>query len=507
MRRAILHLTFLLLLQQAGAQTKATAAKDTASLIKKELSLPVKTKNFVVINGTRINYTATTGYLQIKTEDGKPRGNFFFIAYTRDDAGDVAKRPVTFTFNGGPGSSSVWLHMGVMGPKRILMTDDGASLQPPYSYVPNEYSWLDKTDLVFIDPIGTGYSRAADGVDKAQFHGYVEDIESVGEFIRLYTTQNKRWASPKFLAGESYGTTRAAGLSNYLQTKYNMYLNGVVLISSVLNFGTILFGIGNDLPYSLYLPSYAATAWYYKKLPADLQQKELSVLLKEVENFSLNDYTTALMKGSKLSEGEHTAMAKKLSRYTGLSEAIIRQADLRINLPVFNKELLRKEGKTVGRLDSRFTGTDFDNTGAATDYDPSYSSVIAGPYTASVLDYFTKELNYTSDLQYYILGGGIAKWNYSNVQNKYLNVAEDLRQAMAKNPFLKVWVLGGYYDFATPYFAAEYVVKHMNLRPDQQKNIQFTYYPAGHMVYIHKPSLIQMKEEADLFYQTTLKPF
>ena len=235
-------------------------------------------------------------------------------------------------------------------------------------------------------------------------------------------------------------------------------------------------------------------------------QKPLPDLLKEVESFSINEYTTALMKGSKLSETDYSDMVKKISRYTGLSESIIRQNNLRINLPVYNKELLRKEGKTVGRLDARFTGLDYDNTGAATDYDPSYNSAIAGPFTAGILNYFTKELNYTNDLQYYILGGGVGKWNYSNVQNKYLNVAEDLRQAMTKNPFLKVWVLGGYYDFATPYFAAEYVVKHMNLRPEQQKNIKFTHYPTGHMVYIHKPSLIQMKKEADLFYQDALKP-
>ncbi|MEO6070795.1 MAG: peptidase S10 [Chitinophagaceae bacterium] len=505
MSRYLLYFFLLLSTIEAAAQTKS-GPKDSAAIFPKEISPPVKTKGSVLINGARINYTATTGYLQLKTEEGKAKANFFFVAYTKDDVSDISKRPVTYTFNGGPGSSSVWLHMGVMGPKRIVMTDDGGSLPPPYSYVDNEYSWLDQTDLVFIDPVGTGYSRAAAGEDKAQFQGYTEDIESVGEFIRLYTTQYKRWGSPKFLAGESYGTTRAAGLSNYLQTKYNLYLNGVVLISSVLNFGTILFGIGNDLPYSMYLPSYAATAWYYKKLAPDLLQKPLPDLLKEVESFSLNEYTTALMKGSKLSETDYSDMVKKISRYTGLSESIIRQNNLRINLPVYNKELLRKEGKTVGRLDARFTGLDYDNTGAATDYDPSYNSAIAGPFTAGILNYFTKELNYTNDLQYYILGGGVGKWNYSNVQNKYLNVAEDLRQAMTKNPFLKVWVLGGYYDFATPYFAAEYVVKHMNLRPEQQKNIKFTHYPTGHMVYIHKPSLIQMKKEADLFYQDALKP-
>ncbi|SFS61656.1 S10 family peptidase [Mucilaginibacter polytrichastri] len=464
----------------------------------------VKTKGSVTINGKVINYTATTGYLQLKTEEGKPRANIFYVSYTKDNPGDINKRPVTYAFNGGPGSATVWLHMGVIGPKRIVMSDKGGVLQPPYSYTNNEYSWLDNSDLVFIDPVGTGFSRAINGVDKSEFQGYNEDIQSVGEFIRLWTVENKRWGSPKFLAGESYGTTRAAGLSNYLQSAFKMYTNGVILISAVLNFQTILFGIGNDLPYSLYVPSYAATAWYYKKLAPDLQAKDIKTLIAEAESFALNEYTPALMKGDKLAPAEFNAMVTKLSRYTGLSEKFVRQANLRIDLPYFNKELLRSEGLTVGRLDSRFTGRDYDDTGSSTDFDPSNTGTISGPYTAGVMSYFGKELNYNNNLVYYTLGGGVGRWNYSNVQNKYLNVAEYMRQAMAQNPYLKIWVLGGYYDFACPYFASLYVLRHMGLRPEQQANIKFTYYESGHMIYINMPSLMQMKKDADEFYPSAL---
>jgi carboxypeptidase C (cathepsin A) len=493
------HLAFA---QQKPNENQKSTIEPTAQ--PKEQAT-VKTKGSVTINGKIINYTATTGYMPLKAEDGKLRANIFYVAYTKDNSGDIAKRPVTYTFNGGPGSSSVWLHMGVIGPKRIVMSAKGNALTPPYSYTNNEFSWLDQSDLVFIDPVGTGFSRAAPGVDRAEFQGYDEDIQSVGEFIKLYTTKNKRWGSPKFLAGESYGTTRAAGLSNYLQSAYKMYTNGVVLISAVLNFQTINFAIGNDLPFTLYLPSYAATSWYYKQLSPELQNKDLKSLLTEVENFSINEYATALMKGDRLTSTEYSSVVAKLHKYTGLTEDFIRSTNLRINLPQYNKELLRSEGKTVGRLDSRFTGRDFNDTGSSTEYDPSNTGTISGPYTAGALSYFGKELNYTNDLTYYILGGGIGKWNYSNVQNKYLNVAEYLRQAMSVNPSLKVWVLGGYYDFATPYFASEYVIKHMGLRPEQQKNINFTHYEAGHMLYIHMPSLKQMKIDADSFYKNTLQ--
>ncbi|MEA5401279.1 hypothetical protein VB776_00040 [Arcicella sp. DC2W] len=465
---------------------------------------PVITKHQTVINGQTISYTATTGYMVLKDEAGKAKGNVFFIAYTKDGITDITKRPVTYTFNGGPGSASVWLHMGAIGPKRILMSDKGDALAPPYKYINNEYSWLDKTDLVFIDPINTGYSRAVQGEDPKQFLGYVEDIESVGEFIRLYTVKYGRWSSPKFLAGESYGTTRSAGLSGYLQDKFNMYINGISLISSVLNFQTILFDKGNDLPNILYVPTYTAMAWYHKKIAKEYQG-DLQKTLREAESFALNEYATALMKGDLLPEDEKQKIVQKLSKLTGISETFIKNANLRIEISRFTKELLRDEGKTAGRLDGRFTGIDYDNVGERYEFDPSLDATISGPYSTTVNNYLRQELKYENDLAYLMLTGRVQPWNYNNVQNKYLNVAETLRQAMAKNPYLKVWIPSAYYDLATPYFAAEYVVSHMGLRPEQRKNVKFTYFESGHMMYIHKASLIKLKKEADEFYDETLK--
>lgn len=465
---------------------------------------PISTKHSFTINGQVINYTATTGYLQLKTEDGKPKANIFFVAYTKDGVTDRKTRPMTYTFNGGPGSSSVWLHMGIIGPKRVLMSDKGDVLPPPYSYVDNEYSWLDKTDMVFLDPVTTGYSRAVTGENDKQFHGYDEDIQSMGDAIRLYATRYDRWHSPKFLAGESYGTTRAAGLSEYLQSKYKFYLNGVVLISSILNMQTARFDIGNDLPFPLFLPTYAATAWYHKKLDADLQ-RDLKTTLKEVEAFALGEYHTALMKGSDLTAAEYENIVNKLSRYTGLSKDYIRQTNLRIDIHKFDKELRREEGLTVGRLDSRFTGRDYNDVGVTPEFDPSNDGTISGPYSAALNHYVRAELKFKNDLPYEILGGRVQPWNYNNVQNRYLNVAESLRKAMAVNPYLKVWVLCGYYDLATPYFAAEYTFSTMGLRPEQKKNVNFTYYEAGHMLYVHKPSLIQVKKDADKLYNDVMK--
>lgn len=465
---------------------------------------PVSTKHSITIKGQLISYTATTGYLQLATEEGKPKANIFFVAYTKDGVADQRKRPMTYTFNGGPGSSSVWLHMGIIGPKRVLMSDKGDVLPPPYRYVDNEYSWLDKTDMVFLDPVTTGYSRAVTGENDKQFHGYEEDIQSMGEAIRLYATRYDRWQSPKFLAGESYGTTRAAGLSEYLQSKYKFYLNGVVLISSILNMQTARFDIGNDLPFPLFLPTYTATAWYHKKLDADLQ-RDLKTTLKEVEAFALGEYHTALMKGNELSEAEYTGIVNKLSRYTGLSKAYIRQTNLRIDIHKFNKELRRGDGLTVGRLDSRFTGRDYNDVGVGPEFDPSNDGTISGPYSAALNHYVRAELKFKNDLPYEILGGRVQPWNYNNVQNRYLNVAESLRKAMAVNPYLKVWVLCGYYDLATPYFAAGYTFSTMGLRPEQKKNVNFTFYEAGHMLYVHKPSLVQVKKDADRLYDEVMK--
>ena len=462
----------------------------------------VTTQHRVTINGQAINYTATTGYLVLRTEEQKPRAKLFFVAYTKNNETNLAQRPITFAFNGGPGSSSVWLHLGALGPKRVLMTEQGKPLPPPYALVDNEYSWLDQTDLVFIDPVETGFSRPAKGVKKKEFTGFKQDIESVGDFIRLYTTRNGRWSSPKFLAGESYGTTRAAGLSGYLQDRHGMYLNGLMLISSILNFQTARFGRGNDLPYALFLPTYAAVAYYHNRLPEPVNN--LEEFLDEVEQFALGDYTLALMRGDSLSADQRVALANRLHRYTGLDTAYLRRTNYRIHISRFVKELRRDEGISVGRLDGRLTGRDYDDAGDQYDFDPSLDGTITGPYTATLNAYLHDELNYRNDLPYEILTGRVQPWDYSNVQNEFLNVAETLREAINKNPFLKVHVFNGYYDLATPYFATEYTFSHMHLRDSLSGNVSMSYYPAGHMMYIHQPSLVKMKQAVDAFIQSSV---
>jgi carboxypeptidase C (cathepsin A) len=459
----------------------------------------VKTKHSITIAGKVINYTATTGYMHMKADTGKVLAKIFFTYYAKDDE-DGAKRPVTFTFNGGPGSASLWLHMGGVGPKRVVLKDDGTATAAPYSYVPNEFSWLDKTDLVFIDPVSTGYSRAV-GESASKYHGFVEDIQSVGDFVRNFLSRYDRWASPKFLAGESYGTTRAAGLSKFLQDEHRIYINGVILISAVLNFGTNDYNIGNDLPRALYIPSYTAAAWYHKKLAPALQARPIADVLKESEQWAIGPYATALIKGGWMSEAEKTAIAEKMAYYTGLSKELCLQANLRLDENRFYKALRRTDGLSIGRLDARFTGRNLDDAGEYVDFDPSFAN-IDGPFTATINDYLSKELKFTEEKGYNVFGQ-VYPWSYKNVQNKYLNVAESLRDAMAKNPNLKVYLGCGYYDFATPYFTAVYDIEHMFLRPEQRSRVDIKYYESGHMYYIHKPSLIQFKKDIDSFFDSS----
>ncbi|MFN2233182.1 MAG: S10 family peptidase, partial [Anaerolineales bacterium] len=383
----------------------------------------VTTQHTITIGGRQIGYTATTGTMVLKEESEqggeaknenegeKPKAELFFIAYTLDRDESISDRqhrktrPVTFSFNGGPGSSSVWLHLGLLGPRRVEMGDVDNLLPPPYDLVDNEFSLLDITDLVFIDPVTTGYSRAVEGENPKQFHNFEKDIASVGDFIRLYTTRYNRWASPKFLIGESYGTTRSAGLSGYLQERHGMYLNGIMLISSILNFQTARFTPGNDLPYILFLPTYTATAWYHNRLENGLQQ-DLRATLDEVEEFALGEYTLALMKGDALPRDEYDRIVEKLSRYTGLSQEYVKQTNLRINIFRFTKELQRDQRRTTGRIDSRFTGMDRDAAGETWEYDPSMAAII-GPYTAIFNDYARTELGFHSDLPYEILSNRV----------------------------------------------------------------------------------------------------
>jgi carboxypeptidase C (cathepsin A) len=484
------------------SEEKKEEKKETKPAPKDNL---IETKHSVRIGGKEVKYTVTTGTIVLKEEINdkekdaeveKPRAQIFFTAYTKDGVRDKSKRPVTFSFNGGPGSSSVWLHLGVLGPRRVVLTDDGELPPPPFKLTDNQYSVLDETDLVFIDPMGTGYSRPVEGEKSKEWHGFGKDIEHVGDFVRLYVTRYNRWLSPKFLAGESYGTTRAAGLSGYLQDRHGMYLNGLMLISAVLDFTTIDFNLNNELPFILFVPAYAAAAWYHGKLSF---KTTLQALLKEAEEFAMGAYAAALFKGGSLPPDERAVVVEKLSRYTGISQEFIERSNLRINDQHFFKELLRERGRTIGRLDSRFTGIDRVGVTERHEYDPLLTNVM-GPYTAAFYDYIRSELKFESDLPYEILSGKVwMNWSYKEFENAYVSVVETLRKAMTINPFLKVFVANGYYDLGTPYFATEYTFDHLGLDESLRGNISMEYYDAGHMMYIHIPSLRAMKKHLTAF--------
>lgn len=495
MQHWILATAMLLAMGSANAQPKNEPAEKekTWSVIPGTESV---TKQSITVNGSKLNYTVQCGYMHLRNDTGKVIAKMFYTYYLKD--GETPdKRPITFCFNGGPGSSSVWLHMGGIAPRRVLLDDEGKAPTPPYKIVDNEYGWLDKTDLVFLDPISTGYSRPAPGEKAGQFHGYVEDISSVGAFVQTFLNKKQRWASAKYLAGESYGTTRAAGLSKYLQDRYRIYINGVILISAVLNFGSNDYYVGHDLPRVLYIPTFTAAAWYHKKLSPALQA-DLQKTLRESEAFAMGEYATALLKGGWLSQAEKEKVAEKMAYFTGLSKEYCLQSNLRVTEDRFYKQLRRTDGLTIGRLDGRFVGRDLEDAGESVSFDPSFAN-IDGPFTATMNDYFQRELKFTTEEDYNIFGN-VRPWNYNNVQNQFLNVAESLRDAMAKNPSLKVYLGGGFYDFATPYFTAQYDLEHMQLRPEQRSRVRTHWYESGHMYYIHKPSLVQFKKDMDAFF-------
>ncbi|MCY4403644.1 MAG: peptidase S10 [Candidatus Poribacteria bacterium] len=491
--------------EQKDSEENKSDEKDK-SISEENLSV---THHSVTIDGKELKYTATAGTLVLKAEDDKegekPKASIFFVAYTLDEVDNASKRPITFSFNGGPGSSSVWFHLGVLGPRRVKPDDDGNPPQPPYELTNNEFSILDKTDLVFIDPVSTGFSRTVPGEEAKQFHGFQKDIESVGDFILLYLGRYKRWRSPKFLIGESYGTTRACGLSGYLQDRNGTYLNGIMLVSVALSFQTIHFADGNDLPYILFLPTYTATAFWHNKLSELETTKEDSFekILDEVREFALGDYSVALMQGSSLSDRKKQTIVKKLAMYTGLSPNYIEKTDIRIKINRFCKELLREEGRTVGRSDSRFTGIDSDSAGENCEYDPSLA-VIQGAYTATLNDYVRGDLEFDSDLSYEIFSGRMHTWDFGSHQNEYVNVADTLRKAMTTNPSLKVYVANGYFDLATPFLATEYTFSHLGLDKSLQDNISMSYYRAGHMMYIDMDELEKMKADMDAYLDDVL---
>ncbi len=467
-----------------------------------EKELKKITEHVIEINGEKIEYTATAGTITLRDKKNEPTASVFYIAYAKKGVEDKAKRPVTFSFNGGPGSSSVWLHMGLLGPRRVILEADGSPVPPPYRMEDNEFSILDDTDLVFIDPVSTGYSRATKLEDAKNFHGVNEDISSVADFIRLYVTRNERWLSPKFIIGESYGTTRAAGLTQELSSQHRMNVNGIMLVSSVLNFLTIQFAEGNDLPYQLFLPTYTATAWYHKKLPDDLQNQPLTNVLALAESFASGSYNEALFAGDGIGGEQRAAVLNEYSRLTGLDPDFVDQSNLRVTIFEFTRELLRDEGLAIGRFDSRYTGRVRDRRGLGMEYDPSGEAIFSA-YTSTFNHYVRAELNFESDMPYNILTGDVHPWNWGS-GNSYVNVAQALAESMTQNPFLKVHLSNGYYDLATPYFATRYTFNHLGIDPGLMKNITQNDYTAGHMMYLNLPDLKKQKEDLAKFINSAI---
>jgi carboxypeptidase C (cathepsin A) len=448
-----------------------------------------------------LSYTATAGRIVLRQEghtddkfDGpQAKAEVFVTAYTAD-SDDPAARPVTFAFNGGPGSSSVWLHLGLLGPRRVLMGDVGELLPPPYGLADNAQTLLRHSDLVFIDPVSTGYSRAVKGEKPKEFHGYGGDIQSVAEVIRLWTTRNGRWMSPKYLCGESYGTTRAAGLARYLQERYGMYLNGLMLVSAVLDFGTHEFDGGNDDPYVLFLPTYAAVAHYHGKLG----DRPLRDVLADAEDYAVREYPWVLSRGSRLTADERATAASRLAGLTGLSADYLDRVNLRPEHIRFLTELLRDHRLVVGRIDGRFTGWDTDYGREVWSSDPSIDA-ITGPYAAGLNHYVRTELGYASDLPYEILTNRVRPWSWKEFENAYVFVQDKLAAAMRANPHMRVHLDCGYHDLATPYFAAEHSIAHLQIPAELTANISFSYYEAGHMMYLHEPSRLAQSERLARF--------
>ena len=467
---------------------------------KPDQETPVTTRHSSVVGGRELSYTATAGFLTVLNDAGEPEAQIFYVSYTAGSPNPDRKRPLIFFLNGGPGAASIWLHLGAAGPRRVMMLDDGRLPPPPYRLVDNDSSWLDLGDLVFIDPVGTGYSRAVKADLAQKFYTQQGDIDSLGRFIRLFLTRNDRWRSPLFLVGESYGAFRSAGLSEHL-VEHGIALNGILLISSVMNFQTISFDNGNDLPYVLFLPSYAATAWYHGKLAPDLQV-DLEITLAMAEQWAGTEYLTALARGDRLSSDERQAVSAKLAAFTGLDRAFIDNRNLRIDSRGFVRELLRERRQVVGYMDSRFIADNLEPS-APHGFDPTVAT-IRPPYTATFNEYVRGELGFRSDLEYFTLGGGTGRWEYE-VRNSYADTSDNLRNTLAKNPYMNVFVASGLFDLATPHFATEYTLSHLGLTPDLRKNITTRQYRAGHMMYLESASLAKLKKDVAEFIAGALK--
>ncbi|WP_165234892.1 S10 family peptidase [Aquisphaera insulae] len=466
---------------------------------------PVVTHHAVTVGGKELKYTATVGLMPIRDAKGETEARIFFMAYHLDEPKASSPRPVLFSFNGGPGSASVWLHIGALGPRLVPAPQGPTIPAPPFRVVDNPATWLDRTDMVFIDPVGTGYSRAAKPELNQKFHSLKGDIESVGEFVRMYLTRFDRWDSPLYVIGESYGTTRAAGLAGHLVEK-GIAFNGIILVSCALDYQGFVFNTGNDLPFLNYLPSYAATAWYHKKLPADLQAGGLPAVLKEAEAFVDREYAAVLARGDRLTDEEKQRVAAGLARLTGLDATTIADHQLRLELDVFRKELLKAKHRSVGRFDSRYEGIENLSPSSSGEpaTDPSYSAVRAS-YTSAFNRYIRTELGYKTDVPYYILGEGVGRWDF-DVRMGYPSTTGPLSEALTKNPHMKVLIASGYYDLATPYRAVDHALARLGLDPAIRGNISTTTYEAGHMMYLHGPSLHKLKADGAAFLDGSHAP-
>jgi carboxypeptidase C (cathepsin A) len=466
------------------------------------------TQHRLNLNGKTIDYTATAGTLILLDEEDKPMASIGYVAYVRQGTNDGKVRPITFAFNGGPGSSSLWLHMGVLGPKRVVVSDPDPTPPAPYGLVANEFGLLDKSDLVMIDPVGTGVSRAVCDHKDDEFWGVDPDIESVSRFIAQYLSDNDRWTSPKYLLGESYGTTRAAAIVNYLRERRALAFNGLILISVATDIEAIFAELpGNERPYAVYLPGFAAVAWYHHMLPDPPAQ--LAPLLAEVRTYAMGPYTAALLKGDTLSDAERDAVAGKLHEYIGLSAEYLKAANLRVSEVEFCHELLKARRLTVGRLDGRFVGPTPDPLAKETDYDPQ-AAAISAAYAATFLDYYHGDLKFGQGVTYRTTNFGIGekwKWTHHTAQGDQpiVNSGVDLAEALMKDVGLRVLVLNGLYDLATPFSATEYMMAHLGVPPAVAARIQMQYYEAGHMMYVNPASIAKMKRDIDAFIDSTAR--